>query len=75
MIFKIRSREGEVKVRSARSVVRVCEEKPSRMNCGTWLATVTLLFVLVLERIACGIFSQEPGFRVLLTKKGLEYGI
>ena len=34
---------------------------------------VTLL-MLVCEPVKGGLFTKEPGFRVMLTKKGLDYG-
>ena len=39
------------------------------------LAAFVVLFVLVCEPVeGSGLFSKEPGFRVMVTKKGLDYG-
>ena len=42
------------------------------------LACVTIfvtLLMLVCEPVKGGLFTKEPGFRVMLTKKGLDYGM
>ena len=40
---------------------------------SSWL-TALLLLTSVMPGSAGSLFSQEPGFRVMFTKKGLDYG-
>ena len=42
------------------------------MRQEDWLTV--LLCILLPGPAVGGIFSEEPGFRVMLTKKGLDYG-
>lgn len=42
-------------------------------HCTVWLIAIPLFCILVAEPTAGGIFNQEPGFRVMLTKKALDY--
>lgn len=51
-------------------------EAPKIMKQATWLTVLVLLIVTYTWPASGSIFSQDqkPGFRVMFTKKGLDYG-
>ena len=44
-----------------------------KMN-SSWLTAALLLLTSAMPGSSGSLFSQEPGFRVMFTKKGLDYG-